>query len=139
MHHNHRKRSPWLWFSLRSSLPPSLQPPLQLLCQIRYRSISDFSVNKETTACKGSDVAWMHVNVQPNKETAHEIAGENQGVKSLCMLMDEEIKETIKIGNHYMDGLFAWEPGGRKGMCFFPWKSGWISMLTVAALHEILC
>jgi D-hexose-6-phosphate mutarotase len=81
----------------------------------------------------------MHVNVQPNKETAHEIAGENQGVKSLCMLMDEEIKETIKIGNHYMDGLFAWEPGGRKGMCFFPWKSGWISMLTVAALHEILC
>jgi hypothetical protein len=61
----------------------------------------------------------MHVNVQPNKETAHEIAGENQGVKSLCMLMDEEIKETIKIGNHYMDGLFAWEPGGRKGMCFF--------------------
>jgi hypothetical protein len=41
------------------------------------------------------------------------------------MLMDEQIKETIKKGNHYMDGLFAWEPGGRKGMCFFPWKSRW--------------
>jgi hypothetical protein len=24
-------------------------------------------------------------------------------------------------------------------MCFFPWKSGWGSKLTVAALHELLC
>jgi hypothetical protein len=45
----------------------------------QIRSISDFSIDKETAACKGTDVAWMHVNVQPNKETAHEIAGENQG------------------------------------------------------------
>jgi hypothetical protein len=36
-----------------------------------------------------------------------------------------------------MDDLFAWER--RKGMFFFPWKSGWGSMLTVAALHELLC
>jgi hypothetical protein len=119
----------------------------------QIRSISDFSVNKETVACKGSNVAWIHVSVQPNKETAHEIAGENQGrrglhacihagttfcacnffvekkkgtdllfpctrkcirrcphspgVKSLSMLMDEQIKETIKKGNHYMYILFA--------------------------------
>jgi hypothetical protein len=61
------------------------------------------------------------------------------GVKSLCMLMDEQIKETIKTGNHYVDGLFVWEPGGRKCMCFFPWKSERSSMLTMAALHELLC
>jgi hypothetical protein len=109
----------------------------------QLRSISDFSINKETAACKGSDVAWMHVSVQPKKETAHKITRENQGgrglhacihadttfhacnfsvekkkgtdmlfpctrkcmlwcphspgVKSLCMLMDEQIKETIYV------------------------------------------
>lgn len=63
-----------------------------------------------------------HTNLFPCLRTCTLVCPQLSRVKSMRMLIDEQIKEAMKEGLQYLASLFAWEPGGRKdASSFFLW------------------